>query len=447
MTALSVTPTPIPGLFVLDLPVHGDNRGWFKENWQREKMVALGLPDFGPVQNNMSYNLDAGVTRGLHAEPWDKLVSLGTGRILGAWVDLRAGSSFGTAFSLEMGPDKAVFVPRGVANGYQALEGNTLYSYLVNDHWSPAARASYTYLNLADETAAITWPIPLAEATISDADAHHPRLADVVPMPPRSTVIVGAGGQLGRALTTLLPDAAALTRARLDLTDPASVDAYPWASVGTIINASAYTAVDDAETGEGRRRAWAVNVQAVARLVEVARRHRATLVHVSSDYVFDGAAPEHPEDEPPSPLGVYGVTKAAADALVATLPQHYVLRTSGVIGEGRNFVRTMAGLAERGIRPAVVVDQVGRPTFATDLAAGIVHLLATGAPAGTYNLTNEGPAASWFEVARRVFELTGHPADAVSPTTTAEFTPCTSTSSVSSSLRRAMVLLLPFRDH
>ena len=83
--------TPIPGVVLYDLPVHGDNRGWFKENWQREKMVALGLPDFRPVQNNISFNEKAGTTRGIHAEPWDKFVSVATGRIFGAWVDLREG--------------------------------------------------------------------------------------------------------------------------------------------------------------------------------------------------------------------------------------------------------------------------------------------------------------------------------------------------------------------
>ena len=89
---LRVTETNIPGLLVFDLPVHGDNRGWFKENWQRAKMTALCLPDFGPVQNNISFNAKRGVTRGIHAEPWDKYISVATGEIFGAWVDLRPGS-------------------------------------------------------------------------------------------------------------------------------------------------------------------------------------------------------------------------------------------------------------------------------------------------------------------------------------------------------------------
>ncbi|MDF2829667.1 MAG: dTDP-4-dehydrorhamnose reductase, partial [Mycobacterium sp.] len=152
---------------VLDLPVHGDSRGWFKENWQREKMTASGidLPDFGPVQNNISFNDAVGTTRGIHAEPWDKYVSVATGRIFGAWVDLREGPTFGAAYTTELDPSRAIFVPRGVGNSYQTLEPDTAYTYLVNDHWSPDA--TYTFLNLADETAAIKWPIPLDQVEIS----------------------------------------------------------------------------------------------------------------------------------------------------------------------------------------------------------------------------------------------------------------------------------------
>ena len=421
MGELAVRTTDIPGLLVFDLPVHGDARGWFKENWQREKMLALGLPDLEPVQNNMSFNAEKGATRGLHAEPWDKLIGLAKGRILGAWVDLREGPSFGRTFSLEMGVDKAVYVPRGVANGFQALEDDTVYSYLVNDHWSPEARSEYTYLNLADETAGIAWPIPLDRATVSDADARHPRLADVVPMKPRRTLIVGADGQLGRALRRVFPHADAVDVGELDLTDDAAMAGFGWHRYGTILNAAAYTAVDKAETPEGRAACWAINVAAVGRLARHAREARATLVHVSSDYVFDGTRPEHAEDEPFSPLGVYGQTKAAGDAIVALLPRHYLVRTSWVIGEGHNFVRTMASLAERGVKPAVVADQYGRLTFTTDLAAAIRHLLDSGAPYGTYNVTCDGPVLTWHDVARRVYELTGHAASDVAPQSTQEY--------------------------
>ena len=426
--ALAVTePGPIPGLLVVDLPVHGDNRGWFKENWQREKMLATGLPDFGPVQNNVSFNATTGTTRGIHAEPWDKYVSVATGRIFGAWVDLREGPGFGAVFTAELDPSRAVFVPRGVGNAFQTLEDATAYSYLVNDHWSADAQAEYTFLNLADETAAIPWPIPLDRAELSAKDRAHPRLADVVPMPPRKTLVLGANGQLGRALRAAYDGDASVafaTRAELDLADAAAVAGFDWRGYGTVINAAAHTAVDAAETVAGRRDAWAANVTGVAALARACLEHRLALVHVSSDYVFDGQDLDgegRGEDAPMAPLGVYGQTKAAADAIVSVLPRHYILRTSWVVGEGGNFVDTMASLAERGIAPSVVNDQTGRLTFTRDLADGIRHLLASGAPYGTYNLTNAGEPMSWAQIAAEVYAVTGHDPAAVTGVSTEEY--------------------------
>ncbi len=177
---LKVTETIIPGLYEIDLVVHGDSRGWFKENYQREKLEALGLPRFEIVQNNFSYNEEVGVTRGLHAEPWEKFISVANGRVFGAWVDLRKGDSFGRKLTIEIHPGKAVFVPRGVANGYQTLEPNLTYTYLVNDHWS--ADAPYSFVNLFDPAIAMPWPIPQDQAIVSDKDLAHPLLQDVTPL-------------------------------------------------------------------------------------------------------------------------------------------------------------------------------------------------------------------------------------------------------------------------
>lgn len=326
---LTLRDTAIEGLLILDFPVHGDNRGWFKENWQREKMTALGLPDFGPVQNNMSFNATAGTTRGLHAEPWDKFVSVGTGKVFGAWCDLREGSpTFGAVVPQEITPDVGVYVPRGVANGFQALEDNTLYTYLVNDHWSPNAHYANVNLDMID------WPLPITE--ISDKDKNHPALISATPLPSRKVLVTGARGQLGSALRAVFPTAEFVGREELDITGPLD---RPWKQYSAIINAAAYTAVDKAED-DGRAAAWAINAQAVANLATVARENNLTLVHISSDYVFDGTADgEYPEDAPLCPLGVYGQTKAAGDIAASTAPRHYVVRTSWVIGDGNNFVR------------------------------------------------------------------------------------------------------------
>ena len=421
---LTATETSIPGVVLFDLPVHGDNRGWFKENWQREKMLALTLPDFKPVQNNVSFNEKAGTTRGIHAEPWDKFISVATGRIFGAWVDLRQGPTFGNVFTATLDASQAIFIPRGVGNAFQTLEDNTAYTYLVNDHWSADAQGQYTFLNLADETAAIQWPIPLSQAELSDKDKAHPRLSHVSPMPPRMTLVLGANGQLGKALREAYKDDPFVEfagRAEFDLTADEAFDSRNWKNYDTVINAAAYTAVDTAESPDGRKAAWQTNVSGVARLARLAVKHDLTLVHVSSDYVFDGTAELHTEDEEFSPLGVYGQTKAAGDAIVSVVPKHYIVRASWVIGEGNNFVRTMAKLAAAGVKPAVVNDQTGRLTFAVDIAESIRHLLDSGAEYGTYNLSSEGSTQSWAEIAADVFEIAGASREDVSGVSTAEY--------------------------
>lgn len=425
---LAVTETPIPGFLRIDLTVLDDNRGWFKENWQRAKLVALGLPDFAPVQNNVSFNDEVGVTRGIHAEPWDKLVSVVHGRVFGAWVDLRAGESFGRVYTCEIDPSVAVFVPRGVGNSYQTLEPNTVYTYLVNEHWR--AGASYVGLNLADETVAIDWPIPLEGAIQSEKDLNNPCLGQVEPftrhdLQARRVLVTGANGQLGRELMSQLgPAGFAATGVDLpefDIADQAQVDQVNWADYDIIINAAAWTNVDGAETAEGRRAAWASNAIGVANLARAATANGLRLVQISSEYVFDGTRDPHTEDEVLSPLGVYGQSKAAGDAVVSAVPRHYLVRTSWVVGAGHNFVRTMAGLAAKGVDPAVVDDQVGRLTFTTDLAAGVLHLLSNQADYGTYNLSNAGEVTSWYQIAARVYELTGHDPSRVRPISTTEY--------------------------
>ncbi len=435
--------TNIPGMLVFDLPVHGDSRGWFKENWQRAKQTALGLPDLGPVQNNISFNAERGVTRGIHAEPWDKYISVATGSVFGAWVDLRPGESFGEVYTCVIDPSKAIYVPRGVGNSFQALEDGTAYAYLVNAHWSAELKKTYTFVNLADPELGIEWPIPLSECELSEADRAHPMLKEAIPMAPRRTLVTGANGQLGRAVKALAEERGVAgsfdfgDRGEFDFSDPADYSKVDWTLYGAVINCGAYTAVDAAETPEGRKAAWAANAQGPALLAKTCAEHGITLVHISSDYVFDGIAEEHSEDEPFSPLGVYGQTKAAGDIAVANCPRHYIVRSSWVFGEGKNFVKTMAALSDRCAdsddaldQVAVVNDQLGRLTFARDIAEGIFWLLgyregdcepSTPCAYGTYNLTGSGAVKSWADIAVKIFSLRNGNADAVRPVSTAEY--------------------------
>lgn len=175
----------IPGMIEFDIPVHGDKRGWFKENFQKEKMVPLGFPDSffkdEKLQNNVSFSRQ-NVLRGLHAEPWDKYISVADeGRVLGAWVDLRQGDTFGNTYQTVIDASKGIFVPRGVANGFQVLTDKVAYSYLVNDYWAIELKPQYAFVNYADPSLSIIWE-NLEEAEVSDADKHHPMLTEVTPL-------------------------------------------------------------------------------------------------------------------------------------------------------------------------------------------------------------------------------------------------------------------------
>lgn len=233
--------------------------------------------------------------------------------------------------------------------------------------------------------------------------------------------IVGANGQLGTALRAKYPNSQFADIDEMDITDRESVENFDWSGIDIILNAAAFTNVDGAETDEGRVVAWKVNASAVANLARVCLRHDMTLVHISSDYVFDGTKDPHTEEEAFSPLSVYGQSKAAGDAVVSTLPKHYLLRATWVIGEGKNFVRTMLGLAEKSVEPSVVSDQIGRLTFTSELVRAIDHLLVNKSDYGTYNTTNDGRLASWAEVTRKIFTLAGYDNLKVTDISTADY--------------------------
>lgn len=182
-TAFNARATDIPGLIIFDVTMVNDERGYFQEKFQKAKLVAAGMPDdFNVVQNSLSYNKDVGVTRGFHAEPWDKYISVVTGKVFAAYVDLRKGDSFGKVVTVEINPTTTVYLPEGVANSFQTLEPDTYYLYSVNAHWSADNYDKYCFVNLADEQVGVQWPIDLDKAIVSDRDRSHPKLSEITPM-------------------------------------------------------------------------------------------------------------------------------------------------------------------------------------------------------------------------------------------------------------------------
>ncbi|WP_431220437.1 dTDP-4-dehydrorhamnose reductase [Leifsonia xyli] len=236
-------------------------------------------------------------------------------------------------------------------------------------------------------------------------------------------LIAGAAGMLGQDLQKALAgrDVTALSRAELDVTDR---DAVVAAAAGhdVVINASAYTKVDDAETHEDD--AYAINALGTENLAVAAAQHGARFVTVSTDYVFDGQATEpYAEDTPRDPLNAYGRTKAAGEelALAAHPGGTFVVRTAWLYGAGgANFAKTMVKLAGSHETVSVVDDQLGQPTWTGDLAAQIVALLDSDAPAGIYHGTNSGQA-SWYDFARAVFAQAGLDPERVKPTDSSTF--------------------------
>ncbi len=209
-------------------------------------------------------------------------------------------------------------------------------------------------------------------------------------------LVTGAGGQVGRALRPHLPDARFLTHAELNVTNASSVRA---AVEGTdaVIHLAAMTHVDDCEVEPDR--AWTVNAEGTRHIVEAAEEHEARLIYLSTDYVFDGTKQgEYLEDDPPKPINVYGRTKLEGERHARAVPGCAIVRTSWVIGEGRNFVRTIVSAARDGKALRVVDDQLGRPSFADDLARAIVYVLEHGIT-GVLNIAGDEDPCTWADLA------------------------------------------------
>lgn len=241
-----------------------------------------------------------------------------------------------------------------------------------------------------------------------------------------SWLVTGAAGQLGHELVDLLAVAGdstsvtGLTRADLDIADAEAV-ANAVEGHDLVVNAAAWTDVDGAETDEDAARA--VNAAGPANLAAACARHGTRLVHVSTDYVFSGdAAAPYPVNAPTAPRSAYGRTKLRGEqAVLSSGAEAYVVRTAWVYGEhGRNFVSTMLRLAAGDGPVDVVDDQRGSPTWAADLASGLVALGASAASPGIYHCTNAGDT-TWYGLARAVFAGAGVDPERVRPTTTDRF--------------------------
>ena len=223
-------------------------------------------------------------------------------------------------------------------------------------------------------------------------------------------LLTGSNGQLGQELARILPErgqeVVALDRKSLDVADPEAVErVVEEHSPEVVINAAAYTNVDACEKETDL--AYSVNALGPRNLAQVCERLGCDLLHVSTNYVFDGERdlPYEPFD-PPNPISAYGRTKLAGEEYVKHLTNRwYVVRSAGVYGRGHNFVRTMLRVAGERDSLKVKDDEYISPTYARDLAEGIVRIIESG-HYGLYHLTNAG-SCSWYEFTREIFRLAG----------------------------------------
>lgn len=234
-------------------------------------------------------------------------------------------------------------------------------------------------------------------------------------------IVSGGSGQLGKALgalTSASRQILPLGSRQLDVTDPGQVNSVISQSrPDAVIHAAAFTAVDAAETAADQ--AFRVNVLGSRNIAAACLEQGCKLIYVSSDYVFDGRQRRpYTEFDPPNPLNVYGKSKYAGERAAAVCPRLFIVRTSWLYGQGRNFVATILSLARRQDSLDVVDDQTGSPTYSADLARGILALAETN-QYGTYHLTNQGEC-TWYEFARTILRLAGLNT-AVRPVATAAF--------------------------
>lgn len=237
-----------------------------------------------------------------------------------------------------------------------------------------------------------------------------------------NVLVTGGNGQLGCALRAaakgssdryIFTDISTLPGEEtvyLDVTNPAAVDIVCSSEkVDVIINCAGYTDVEGAEGDPGT--AALLNTEVARTLASVCRARRATLIHISSDYIFSGQASEPiKEDAAPAPLNVYGASKLAGEkAILDSACSSIIIRTAWMFSRyGRNFVKTMLGLTRDRDQLRVVSDQVGTPTFADDLAAFIVEIISSRrlGEKGIYNYTNQG-VTSWYDFATAIRDLSG----------------------------------------
>jgi len=406
---MKVIKTIFKGLPVIETDVYGGHRGWFTENYSKNKFAEQGI-DTVFVQDNQSYSAQKGTLRGIHFQTnpmaQTKMIRCTRGTIIDTVVDLRKGSdTYKQWYSIELSAEnkKQLYIPKGFGHAFLTITEDVEVQCKVDEYYSKECDRS---IKFNDPEIGIEWGIE--NPIFSQKDLNAPLLMDSDVNFSIKVLVTGVKGQLGydvvKRLNVLGIENIGVDRTDFDITDKEQTEAYILnCKPDAVVHCAAYTAVDKAE--EDQDLCYAINVDGTRYIVEACKKINAKMVYISTDYVFDGEGTEaQEEDKTTEPIDYYGYSKEQGELVVKELLEKYfIIRTSWVYGKnGNNFVKTMLKLGQTKDEISVVNDQFGAPTYTPDLAVLICDMLQT-TKYGTYHGVNEG-YCSWYEFAVEIFK-------------------------------------------
>ena len=413
--------TELKDCYIIEPDKFGDDRGYFSPYFIDKNLEKLGFQKVAQANRSKS---SKGVVRGLHFQQnpkcQSKLVEVINGSALDVVVDIREDSpTYGkfTIVKLTKDNNRQLFVPRGFAHGFVALEDDTVFQYLVDNDYAPKMEGGILW---NDPSIGIPWEgifleYGIDQPNLSSKDMVHPLLKDsTVPFKENQKyLITGYKGQLGYDVKRELlsrgvseENILAIDKEEMDITNEEEVmkvvtDFAP----DVVFHCAAWTAVDKAETE--LKSCYQVNVTGCKNLAKASKEVGARIIYLSSDYVFDGKKALddlYEVDDQTNPMSMYGLTKYLGEEEIKRNPKHYIVRTSWVFGvNGNNFIKTMLKLSDTRNELNVVDDQIGSPTYTVDLARLLVDMSQTN-KFGTYHANNEG-FVSWADFAEYIFKI------------------------------------------
>ncbi|CAG0890415.1 unnamed protein product [Cyprideis torosa] len=417
MNIPEIKETGLAGCFLIEPKVFKDSRGYFFETFNAEAFRAATGTVVNFVQDNEAFS-QYGVIRGLHMQKppmaQAKLVRAVKGEVLDVAVDVRENSpTYGKSFAVVLSEEnkRQLYIPHGFLHGYSVLSETAIFSYKCDNYYSPENEAGIYPL---DNDLQIDWKIPTEKQLISDKDKNAISFAELKPI----KLFQKLAQQYKDDYLFIFTDVE-----ELDITNQSLVETFFFAnSIDVCINCAAYTQVDLAE--KEVELAFKINADGPAILAKECLDQNALMIHISTDYVFDGKnTTPYTTNDPVNPINVYGKSKAEGERQVMqNNPNSIIIRTAWVYAKthGKNFYQTMKRLMQERDELSIVNDQWGCPTETKDIAQYIMDIISKDdTQPGIRHFTGK-EKMTWFQFAEKIKEEIGATCE-LKPITTAEY--------------------------